>query len=141
MTRSTEFRAGIAGAPVTDWHFYDTRWTESVMERPQENPEGYRATSLLESAKDLHGKLLLVFGTYDDNVHPQNEWAFADRLIEAGKTYRMVVYPMRKHGFTDVPAQAHLWKTMLEFWEEDLAGRDSRPEAREASAPPPEDFR
>ena len=62
MTRSDEFRAGIAVAPVTDWHFYDTKFTETYMKTPAENPDGYALFSLVPRAKDLHGRLLLVFG-------------------------------------------------------------------------------
>lgn len=120
MTRSAEFKAGIAIAAVTDWSYYDTKSIEAMMKWPAENPEGYRHTSLLRSAKDLHGRLLLVHGTYDDNVHIQNSWHFADELIKAGKTFDMMIYPMRKHSFTDNPARIHLSKTMLEFWKKNL---------------------
>jgi dipeptidyl-peptidase-4 len=120
MTRSTEFKAGIAGAPVTDWHYYDTAWTEKTMKRPQENPQGYDETSLTKRAKDLHGRLLIIHGTYDDNVHPQNTWHFVDELIKAGKMFDMMIYPMRKHSFTDRPARIHRAKTMIEFWKAHL---------------------
>jgi dipeptidyl-peptidase 4 len=116
MTRSQEFKAGISGAPVTDWHFYDTKFGEAYMKTAEENPEGYADTSFVQRAKDLHGRLLLIFGTYDDNVHPQNSLAFADALIAAGKPFDMMSYPMRKHGFVDKPAQIHRAKKMLEFW-------------------------
>lgn len=117
LTRSQEFAAGISGAPVTDWDYYDTKFGESVMRTRETNPEGYENTSFVSRAKDLHGRLLLIFGTYDDNVHPQNEYAFMDALIAAGKPFEVMVYPMRKHGFTDKPAQIHRANTMLEFWE------------------------
>ena len=67
-------------------------------------------------AKDLHGRLLLVHGTYDDNVHIQNTWAFMNELIKANKQFDLMVYPMRMHGITDQPARIHLYTTMLEFW-------------------------
>ncbi len=98
MTRTSEFKAGIAGAPVTDWHFYDTKFGEAYMRTAETNPEGYESTSFVKRAKDLSGRLLLVFGSYDDNVHPQNAWAFADALIAAGKPFDIMVYPMQKHG-------------------------------------------
>ena len=84
MTRTKEFKAGISGAPVTDWHFYDTKFGEAYMKTAETNPEGYEWTSFVKRAKDLPGRLLLIFGSYDDNVHPQNGWAFADALIAAG---------------------------------------------------------
>lgn len=116
MTRSKEFKAGISVAPVTDQHYYDTKFSEAYMKTPHANPEGYEKTSLVRTAKDLHGRLLLVHGTYDDNVHPQNSWHFIDELIEAGKSFDMMFYPMRKHGISDRPARKHLYKKMLEFW-------------------------
>src|SRR5260221_4959796 len=72
LTHSKKFCAGIAGAPVTDWHDYDTIYTERYMNTPKENPDGYRKTSVVKAAKDLHGKLLLLHGVMDDNVHLQN---------------------------------------------------------------------
>jgi dipeptidyl-peptidase-4 len=120
LTHSKEFKAGIAVAAVTDWHYYDSKWTEAFMKRPEDNPKGYEKTSLVKSAKDLHGRLLLVHGTYDDNVRPQNAWSFIDELVKAGKMFELMIYPMRKHGISDDPAQIHLYKTMLEFWTKNL---------------------
>lgn len=120
MTSSEEFAAGAAVAPVTDWHYYDTVYTERYMKRPQDNEDGYESTSHAKRAADLHGRLLLVHGTYDDNVHPQNSWAFSDELIEAGITFDMMIYPMRKHGISDDAAQLHVYKSMFEFWQRNL---------------------
>lgn len=120
MTSSKEFAAGAAVAPVTDWHYYDTIYTERYMKRPQDNAPGYESTSHAKRAAELHGRLLLVHGTYDDNVHPQNSWAFSDGLIEAGITFDMMIYPMRKHGISDDAAQLHVFKSMYEFWERNL---------------------
>jgi dipeptidyl-peptidase-4 len=120
MTRSQEFKAGIAVAPVTDWRYYDSKWTESIMKRPEDNAEGYDSTSVVRRAGQLHGHLLIVHGTYDDNVHPENEQAFIDALVAAGKQFEAMIYPMRKHGITDQPATIHLYKMMLEFWKRNL---------------------
>lgn len=120
MTSSGEFVAGAAVAPVTDWHFYDTVYTERYMKRPQDNEEGYDTSSHAKRAGELQGRLLLVHGTYDDNVHPQNSWAFSDGLIEAGITFDMMIYPMRKHGISDDAAQLHVYKSMYEFWQRNL---------------------
>lgn len=120
MTHSKEFKAGIAVAAVTDWHYYDTKWVEAFMKRPVDNPKGYEKTSLVKSAKNLSGRLLLVHGTYDDNVHPQNAWSFIDELVKAGKMFDLMIYPMRQHGISDDPAQIHLYKTMVEFWTKNL---------------------
>ncbi len=120
MTRSQEFKAGIAVAPVTDWRYYDTFWAEMAMQRPQDNSRGYEHTSLVRRAANLHGRLLLVHGTHDDNVHPQNAWTFADALIAAGKPFDMMIYPMRKHGISDRAARLHLFQKMVEFWKAHL---------------------
>jgi dipeptidyl-peptidase-4 len=120
LTRSREFKAGIAVAPVSDWRYYDSVYTEMSMKLPADNPKGYEATSQVATAKDLHGRLLLVHGTFDDNVHPQNAQAFADALIASGKVFESMAYPMRKHGISDGPARLHLYRTMLDFWKRNL---------------------
>jgi dipeptidyl-peptidase 4 len=120
MTRSREFRAGVAVAAVSDWRYYDTKWTEAFMRRPDDDPEGYESTSHALRAKQLHGRLLLVHGTHDDNVHPQNAWRFTNELIQAGIRLDMMIYPQRKHGIEDDAAQKHLYATMLEFWRRNL---------------------
>ncbi|MDZ7371061.1 MAG: prolyl oligopeptidase family serine peptidase, partial [candidate division KSB1 bacterium] len=120
MTRTELFKAGISRAPVTDWHFYDTKFTELIMKRPQDNPDGYAETSLVAAAKNLHGRLLLIHGTFDDNVHIQNTWAFAEELIKAGKVFDMMIYPMRKHGIHDREGRKHLYLLMLDFWKRNL---------------------
>ena len=120
MTNTKYFKAGISGAPVTDWHYYDTKWTEFAMKKPEDNFNGYEQTSFVKSAKNLHGRLLLIHGTYDDNVHPQNSWNFIDELINEDIMFDMMFYPMRKHGFSDTPAKIHRQNTMIKFWEENL---------------------
>jgi dipeptidyl-peptidase-4 len=120
MTRSQEFKAGISVAPVTDWRFYDTKWAEALVGMPADNPTGYERASLVRHAQDLHGRLLLVHGTYDDNVHPQNEQAFIDALIKSGKLFELMIYPMRKHDIGDRAAALHLYRTMLDFWQRNL---------------------
>ncbi len=120
MTRSKEFKAGIAVAPVTDWRYYDSKWTESAMRTPQENPEGYANTSLIPRAKDLHGHVLIVYGTYDDNVHPYNSLAFIDALIASGKKFETMAYPMRKHSISDDAGALHYYRLMLDFWKANL---------------------
>ena len=119
MTRSKEFKAGIGGAARTDWRLHGTTWTEPVMKRPQDNPKGFEESNLNKSAKDLHGRLLIVHGTHDNHVHFGISH-FIEELIEAGKMVDLMFYPMRKHGFRDKPAQMHLLKTMLDFWRRNL---------------------
>ncbi|MBI4417344.1 MAG: S9 family peptidase, partial [Ignavibacteriales bacterium] len=108
MTRSKEFKAGIAGAGVTDFRFYDTKWAEAMMRTEKENKGGYESHSLLKDAKNLHGRLMLIHGTHDDNVHIQNTWRFVDKLVNANKLFELMVYPMRKHGVGDPAGRAHM---------------------------------
>ncbi len=92
------FHVGIAGAPVTDWRNYDTIYTERYMRTPQENSEGYMAGSCLPLAEKLKGRLLLVHGLIDDNVHPANTWQLAEALQEFNKPFDMMIYPGFQHG-------------------------------------------
>jgi dipeptidyl-peptidase-4 len=111
---------GIAGAPVTDWRLYDTINTERYMKMPQNNPEGYRETSVVESAGDLRGKLLLVNGTIDDNVHLQNTLKLAYELQKADKEFELMLYPKSRHGVRDRKLELHLYRTMTRFVVENL---------------------
>jgi dipeptidyl-peptidase-4 len=120
MTRSTEFTAGIDVAGVSDFRFYDTKWGEAAMKTESENREGFESVSLLKYAKNLHGYLLIIHGTYDDNVHIQNTWAFIDELITARTLFELMIYPMRMHGISDMSARIHLYSTMLDFWKRRL---------------------
>jgi dipeptidyl-peptidase-4 len=123
ITHTDVFKAAIAVAPVSDWHFYDTIYTERYLSTPQENPEGYEETSSVLAAGNLKTKLLIVHGTYDDNVHPQNTFAFIDRLIAHNIPFEMMIYPWRKHGISDLEARIHLYSRMLDFWKNNLKSR------------------
>jgi dipeptidyl aminopeptidase/acylaminoacyl peptidase len=98
LTHSKLFAAGIAGAPVTDWHNYDSIYTERYMNTPQENPDGYSATSVVKAAGKLHGKLLIAHGLMDDNVHPQNSLQLIQALQRADRRFEVMVYPRNRHG-------------------------------------------
>ena len=115
LTRSDRFRAGIAGGSVVDWRAYDSIYTERYMSTPDDNPDGYERTSVLESAGDLHGDLLIVHGTMDDNVHMQNTLQMAWKLQKAGKPFEMMLYPKSRHGVTDPDLSLHLRETMARF--------------------------
>jgi len=120
MTHSDAFKAGISLYPVSDWHYYDTVYTERYQSTPDDNPEGYKATSSVLSAKNLKGRLLIVHGTFDDNVHPQNTEAFINELIRNNIQFELMIYPWRKHGISDPPARIHLYTLMLDFWKRNL---------------------
>lgn len=98
LTHSKLFAAGISGAPVTSWRDYDTIYTERYMDTPQANPEGYANTDVVAAAKDLHGRLMLVHGTMDDNVHMQNSIKLIQALQRANKPFDMFIYPGSRHG-------------------------------------------
>jgi dipeptidyl-peptidase-4 len=120
LTHSRNFAMGIAGGPVTDWRHYDSIYTERYMKTPAHNPDGYAATSPLAAARDLHGKLLLIHGAIDDNVHPQNTLRFASELQKAGHPFRLMLYPKSRHGIVDPLQVKHLHAMMLAFVEETL---------------------
>ena len=92
------FHVGVAGAPVTDWKNYDTIYTERYMRTPQENPDGYRDGSCLTYAGQLKGKLLLLHGLIDDNVHPQNTFQLVQELQSANRSFDIMIYPQSRHG-------------------------------------------
>ncbi len=120
MTRSKEFKAGIAGGAVTDFRFYDSKWGEALMLTEAENKEGYDRVSLLQYAKDLNGKLMIIHGSHDDNVHIQNIWRFVDELIKADKLFELMVYPMRGHGVGDPAGRKHMQHLTWDFWKRNL---------------------
>lgn len=114
------FRMGISVAPVTNWRYYDTVYTERFLKTPQENPSGYDDNSPVQFADKLKGKLLLVHGTGDDNVHFQNSVAFTDAMIKANKDYQTLYYPNRNHGIYGGNTRLHLYRQMTNFILENL---------------------
>lgn len=108
------FKAGISGAPVTTWRFYDTIYTERYLKRPQENAEGYDANSPVTHAAKLKGKFLLIHGTGDDNVHFQNSITLQQELINNGKQFDTFVYPNQAHGVRG-KSRLHLYHLMTDF--------------------------
>jgi len=115
LTHSKLFKVGIAGAPVTDWRNYDAIYTERYMGLPSKNPKGYLAASPVHAAKDLHGRLLLIHGSLDDNVHLSNTLQFANALQNAGKQFQLMIYPNNKHGITRSQQSRHLRDLMTQF--------------------------
>lgn len=115
LTHSKSFKMGIAGGSVTDWRLYDTIYTERFMNTPQNNPEGYKKSGPLAAAKDLSGKLLLIHGMIDDNVHMQNTIQFAYELQKAGKPFQLMLYPKSRHGVVDPLLVKHMRETMTDF--------------------------
>jgi dipeptidyl-peptidase-4 len=92
------FNYGIANSSVTDWQFYDTHYTERFMDTPQENPEGYKATSVMTYADQYKGLLRIIHGTTDDNVHMQNSLMLINKLEDLKKHFEFMLYPGERHG-------------------------------------------
>ena len=114
------FRAALSVAPVTDWRLYDTIYTERYMRTPQENPEGYRESAPTAFADRLQGNLLLVHGTGDDNVHPQQTVQLIEALIQADKQFDMRLYPNRTHSISGGVTSVNLFKMFTEWLRENL---------------------
>ena len=120
LTHSDSFKIGISGAPVTDWRNYDTIYTERLMGLPSENRKGYEASSVVRSAANLSGKLLLIHGTIDDNVHLSNSMQFALELQKAGKQFELMIYPKNRHAIRKPQQAKHLRRLMFNFVVENL---------------------
>ncbi len=120
MTHSDRFRAGVAVAPVTDWRDYDSIYTERYMGLPTEFASGYHDFSVVNSAAKLHGHLLLVHGTGDDNVHIENSIQFIQQLIEAQKPYDLQLYPRKTHSISGEDVRTHLYTRILAQFEQYL---------------------
>lgn len=115
LTHSQTFKIGIAGGTVSDWRNYDSIYTERYMRTPQNNPEGYQKSSPVHFAKDLHGKLLLIHGAIDDNVHMANTIQFLYELQKNNKQVQLMVYPKSRHGVTDPLLIKHWYQMMTDF--------------------------
>ncbi len=109
------FEMAIAVAPVTNWRFYDTIYTERFMRTPQENPGGYDLNSPINYADRLKGKYLLIHGSGDDNVHVQNSMRMIKALIDANKQFEWMIYPDKNHGIYGGNTQNHLYSKMTNF--------------------------
>jgi dipeptidyl-peptidase-4 len=114
------FKVAIAVAPVTNWRFYDTIYTERYLGLPQENAQGYDENSPISHVSKLKGKYLLIHGTGDDNVHFQNAVEMQNALIKAGKQFESFYYPNRNHGIYGGNTRLHLYQMMTDFLEKNL---------------------
>jgi dipeptidyl-peptidase-4 len=114
------FKAGISIAPVTNWRYYDTIYTERYLRTPQENEKGYDNNSPIESAKDLEGNLLICAGTADDNVHYQNTMEYVEQLVQNNILFEMQIYNNRNHSIYGGNTRLHLYKTFTNFLKKNL---------------------
>ena len=113
------FHVGVSGAPVTDWRSYDTIYTERYMNTPKANKEGYDIGSAMTYADQLKGDLLIIHGTTDNNVHPQNSIMLIDALVRSDKIFDVMFYPDNRHGIRGVHG-AHYNKIRMRYLTERL---------------------
>lgn len=113
------FKAGVAGGPVIDWKYYEVMYTERYMDTPEQNPEGYAASSLLDKAGNLKARLLIVHGMQDDVVVPQHSMAFVQKCIEAGKLVDYFPYPTHPHNVRGKD-RAHLYDMIVQYFKDHL---------------------
>jgi dipeptidyl-peptidase-4 len=120
MSHSDRIRAGVAVAPVTDWRNYDSIYTERYLSQPSEFAAGYKDFSVVNSAANLKGRLLLAHGTADDNVHIENTVQYVQKLIEAGIPYDLQIYPRKTHSIAGPDVRTHLYNRILVHFEQYL---------------------
>jgi len=121
MTQGADyFKAGIAVAPVTNWRYYDNIYTERFMRTPQENPEGYDENSPINHVSELKGKLLIIHGTADDNVHMQNTLEISEAFVQADKQFELFFYTNRNHSIYGGNTRYHLYTKMVNFVKDNL---------------------
>ncbi len=114
------FKMAIAVAPVTNWRFYDSIYTERYMQTPQENATGYDENSPINHVNKLKGKYLLIHGSGDDNVHVQNSMQMIEALIQANKQFDSQIYPDKNHGIYGGKTRIQLYTKMTNFIKENL---------------------
>jgi len=114
------FKAGVAIAAVTDWRFYNSIYSERFMRTPKENESGYNASSPLKLANNLQGRLLLIHGTADDNVHFQNTLYYIKALEEAGKQFDTQIYTDKNHSILGTDTRLHLYNCIIDFLNRNL---------------------
>lgn len=114
------FKMAIAVAPVTNWRFYDSVYTERYMQTPQENASGYDENSPINHVEKLKGKFLLIHGSGDDNVHVQNSMQMMEALIQANKQFDSQIYPDKNHGIYGGKTRIQLYTKMTNFIKENL---------------------
>ena len=120
MKGAEVFKTAIAVAPVTNWRFYDSIYTERYMQTPQENASGYDDNSPINHVSKLKGNFLLIHGTADDNVHVQNSMQMIEALVQANKQFDWAIYPDKNHGIYGGYTRIQLYNKMTNFIKEKL---------------------
>jgi dipeptidyl-peptidase-4 len=120
LTRTPDvFKVGVAGGAVIDWSMYEIMYTERYMDTPQENPEGYQENNLLNYAKNLKGKLLLIHGTNDNTVLWNHTLNYVKQCVDDGILVDYAVYPTHEHNVTGKD-RVHLFKKINQYFNENL---------------------
>lgn len=114
------FRCAVSGAPVTSWDGYDTFYTEKYMGLPAENPSGYLYSSVIHHAEKMKGKLLLVHGMIDENVHFRHTARLVNALVTAGKPYELLIFPDERHMPRGLRDRIYMEERIWEFIERNL---------------------
>ena len=114
------FKMAIAVAPVTNWRFYDSVYTERFLQTPAENAKGYDENSPINHVSKLKGKYLLIHGTADDNVHVQNTMLMVEALVQANKQFDWAIYPDKNHGIYGGKTRLQLYTKMTNFIKDNL---------------------
>jgi dipeptidyl-peptidase-4 len=122
LTHSRRFQAGVAVAPVTDWHDYDSIYTERYMGLPKDNAQGYRSGSVQAAAANLSGHLLIIHGTSDDNVHIQNTIQLAQAFINSGKQFELLLVPRKTHSIAGTAARTNVYERVRAEFDSALLG-------------------
>jgi len=121
LARAPEtFKVGVVGAPVTKWELYDTHYTERYMATPQSNPEGYRVSSVMQHVGNLRGKLMLVHGLIDENVHFRHTARLINALIKARKPYDLFLFPDERHMPRALADRMYLEERIRDYFAEYL---------------------
>ena len=120
MLHSKMWKVGMAGGTVSDELLYDSIYTERYMMSPQNNRQGYADTDMPASAANLTGKLLLIHGGIDDNVHLQNTLRLAYALQKADRQFDLMIYPTARHGLSDQRQILHWYRMMTDFLDQNL---------------------
>ena len=121
MTKAAEvFKAGVAVAPVCDWHLYDTHYTERYLGTPQDNPEAYESSSVFGDLEHLEGKLLLMHGMSDDNVLFTHTTLLMRALQNLNFPFELMTYPGSKHALQERDVSIHRFNLIMDFFERNL---------------------
>jgi dipeptidyl-peptidase-4 len=120
MRAPETFKMAVSGAPVTDWAGYDTCYTERYMGTPQSNPEGYRSSSVLSYVDNLKGKLLLVHGLIDENVHFRHTARLINALIRARKSYDLLLFPDERHTPRRLEDRVYMEQQIQAYFKQNL---------------------